>query len=501
MPAELVLRKKPLAHGFSCGAQLNHNVFAPQTIAQGVPAASFPDLEQKVKKLEPQLVRIFYNDKHAGVPFDSKAPPSEFNKRQTDKQKERWESFVRVVRMAQGAGATINVTWQGGDGSTEHAQDVSMTRFANVFAILVKLGMTRVKWATIANEPNTVPDPDAPSNITPETLSAMYRKLDKKLKEREIRRQVLLMGGDVIEGPVVAGFNRLHQPSPFNQVRWLKTMSRNLGPIIDAYSVHIYWDYFDTQKINRRLTGVMKVIRDLDKERGRTRPIRVYVTEFGTRGKDIDKEKGVDPGHFHADNGRKPRMCDTNVAAFQTAWFVIQAAQLGYSGVAKWDCYYGRYDLVRPEGSPKAPPKGNQQYFAIDKPAKGKREWRSLPAYFLLRLVTATTEEEWKPRLVDPLAGNKRVVAFQGKGKDLTIIGLHIGGKLLNTKSGVPVTYTIGGVPPNTAFQALFWNQGGGGGLVRGEKRTANARGEVTVTAPLHSVFALTTKALPANLV
>lgn len=501
MPAELVLRKKPLADGFSCGAQLNHNVFAPQTIAQGVPEASFPDLEQKVKKLEPQIVRIFYNDKHAGVPFDDKAPASDTNVRQTAKQKQRWESFVRVVRMAQDAGATINITWQGGDAHTEAARETNMTRFANVLAMLVKLGTTRLKWTTIANEPNTVPDPDAPSNITPDTLADMYSKLHEKLKERGIRRQVLLMGGDVIEGPVTQGLNRLHQPSPFNQLRWLRFMSRNLGSIIDAYAVHIYWNYDESRKINRRLTGVMKVIRQLDKERGRAKPIRVYVTEFGTRGKDRNKVAGKDPGTFHADNGSKPRICDTNVAAFQAAWFVIQAAQLGYSGVAKWDCYYGRYDLVRPEGSPLAPPKGDQQYFAIDKPAQGKRVWRPLPAYFLLRLLTATTEEEWKPRLVDPLTGNKRVVAFQGKGKDLTIIGLHIGGKLLNAKSGVPVTYTVGGVPPNTAFQALFWNQGGGGGLVRGEQRIANARGEVSVTAPLHSVFALTTKALPANLV
>ena len=41
------------------GAQFNQHVYAPITNA---PAASLPDLEAKVKALEPQLVRIFYND-------------------------------------------------------------------------------------------------------------------------------------------------------------------------------------------------------------------------------------------------------------------------------------------------------------------------------------------------------------------------------------------------------------------------------------------------------
>jgi hypothetical protein len=500
MPAELVLRKKPLAVSFAgCGVQLNHNVFAPQTIEQGVPEASFADLKNKVRKLEPQLVRIFYNDNHAGVPFDDAMPQSAVNVRQDQAHKERWDSFVSVVQLAQDAGATINITWQGGDAASDEARKTNMTRFANVLHILVKLGISRLRWVTIANEPNTVPDPDRPSNITPATLADMYRRLDHLLEERGVRKQIGLMGGDVIEGPRVAQLNRLHQPSPFNQLTWLRYMSAHLGGVIDAYSVHIYWDYFDVPKIKRRLDGVLRVIRQLDKERHLTKPMRVYVTEFGTRGKDIDKDRGIDPGRFHDADGSSMRLCETNIAAFQHAWFVLYAAQLGYAGVVKWDCYYGRYDLIR---KPKAPPKGNQQYFAIDKPPAGKREWQLLPMYFLLRLLTVTTERGWQVRVIDPSSGSKRLVAFQGAGKNLTILGLHIGGAGTNKKSSTQVSYTIGGLPPRTSFQLLLWNQGGGGGLVRMPAPiVADAGGEAKVTAPLHSVFALTTKALPAKLV
>ncbi len=499
MPAELMLRKKPLATGFACGAQLNHNVFAPQTIELGAPEPSFPDLEDKVKKLEPQLVRIFYNDHHAGVPFAEGVPASAVNARQDDAQKARWQSFLRVVQLAQDAGASINITWQGGDAASPTARDTNMTRFANVLEILAKRPIPNLRWVTIANEPNTVPDPNRPSNITPATLADMYRRLDRRLEERGIRKQIGLMGGDVIEGPRDPSQNRLHQPSPFNQLRWLRFMSANLGGIIDAYSVHIYWDYFDVPKIKRRLDGVLKVIRQLDRERHLAKPMRVFVTEFGTRGKGIDKEHGIDPGRYLGPDGGSMRLCESNIAAFQHAWFLIYAAQLGYAGVVKWDCYYGRYDLIR---KPKAPPKGNQQYFAIDKPDAGTLEWQLLPTYFLLRLVTATTERGWQPRLVDPVSGPKRLVAFQGAGKNLTILGLHIGGAGLNVKSGTQVSYSIGGLPPRSSFQLLLWNEGGGGRLVRRPAPVvADAGGVATLTAPLHSVFALTTKQLPESLV
>ena len=63
----------------------------------------------------------------------------------------------------------------------------------------------------------------------------------------------------------------------------------------------------------------------------------IFVTEFGVRGHDRPPAPGVfKPG------GRL--LSQTNVAAFQQAWFVIRSMQLGYHGTIKWDCSHGIYD-------------------------------------------------------------------------------------------------------------------------------------------------------------
>src|SRR5437899_13082693 len=40
------------------------------------------------------------------------------------------------------------------------------------------------------------------------------------------------------------------------------------------------------------------------------------------------------------------RVVDTNVNAFQHAWFNLRAAQRKFHGLAKWDAYFGKYDLA-----------------------------------------------------------------------------------------------------------------------------------------------------------
>ena len=85
MPSWLVL---PSLGGY--GAQFNQHVYAAVTPK---PAGSLPGLEEKVKALEPQLVRIFYN---------------EVQERTADQM----ASFIETVELAQQSGATINITYQ-----------------------------------------------------------------------------------------------------------------------------------------------------------------------------------------------------------------------------------------------------------------------------------------------------------------------------------------------------------------------------------------------------
>ena len=81
------------------GFQFNGHLYAPIT---NPPPGTLPDLESKVKALEPQLVRIFYNDN------------SEAN---ADRTHPEWadnlEPFKDVVALANASGASIVIHYQG----------------------------------------------------------------------------------------------------------------------------------------------------------------------------------------------------------------------------------------------------------------------------------------------------------------------------------------------------------------------------------------------------
>ena len=487
--AEFQLSNEVLVPSFGgFGVQLNHHVFAPMTVELGAPETSFPDLKRRVIDLAPQVVRIFFNNKHEGVPFDESRPPSVVNVRQTEEQKKLWKSFVDVVKLAQDAGAIINITWQGGQ-----ADETKMTRFANVLELLVRDGARNIRWATIANEPNTEPDPENPDPLTPQKLGEAYRLLDRKLTQKGIRSQIKLMGGDLIEGPENPSVSRLHEVSPHNQLAWFRHIaSSHLDDILDAYSVHIYWNYDragreGVEKFERRLREVRRVVDHLNLKKP------LFVTEFGTRGKDRNKARGVNPGNFHGPGGAKVPLSQSKIAPFQAAWFMIRAAQRRYAGMLKWDCYFAKYDL-------NPPPEGLQQFYAIGPPVPpGREKWDLLPMYHLLRLFNITTARGWKVVAVDPgERGSKHVVALKGPTGQLTLLGLDDRGASINQASKVRSTYRIGGLQKITSFRRLNWNVGGGGKLRLEERPVKVTDGVATVRdVPIHSVFALTTKKLP----
>lgn len=120
--------------------------------------------------------------------------------------------------------------------------------------------------------------------------------------------------------------------------------------------------------------------------------------------------------------------------------------------------------------------------------------------YHLLRLFNITTARGWKVRSVIPSdRRTKHLVALQGPAGQLTLFGLDERGASLNTPSKIRApTYRIGGLPKNTSFQLLHWNLGGRGGIhLRKQPVKVKADGIATITTPIHSVFALTTKELP----
>jgi hypothetical protein len=410
------------------GAQFNQQVYAA---ISGVPLARFAELERKVMQLEPQFVRIFYNDRQAASARD------------------QLESFVLTAELAQRAGATINVTWQSGGVAQP---DQSMRRFADVLAYLARSrGLTNLRWATVQNEPNS-------TKITPAQNAAMYRALDRHLTAARVREQVRLMGGDLVQA---------------NQRVWFQYMATHLADLLDAYSVHIYWDYWDTAKLTRRLTDVQRIVAGLPAS-GR-KP--VFVSEYGVRGR---RATGVPAPGTYAD-GRP--LGQTRIAAFQHAWFVLAATQLGYAGTAKWDCCFGKYD------------RGTQAYYVI---GPAKENWPLYPTYHLLRLVTATTEPGWTVVAVDKgaPARTKQMTAFAGPEGDLTILGLDTAGAALDGVSPKQIGYVVGGLPAGAKFTLVVWNRDGAGANEAVSTTTVDGAGVARVTVPLHAVFALTTKAI-----
>jgi len=410
------------------GGQFNHHVYSALSRSVGVDDSNVADMENKMRALHPQFSRIFFTPQAFADP-------------------DKMQSFVRTVQFAQSTGTDINVTWQGGT--------LQPQRFADVLLDLVRnKGITHLRWLTLQNEPNR-------TRMTPEAYEKQYRDLDPLIQS--IRGQVKYMGGDLVRGPDTG--------AP-NQQLWFQYLADHMSDLLDAYSVHIFWDYWDTEKLVERLTEVRQIV-DALPEAGR-KP--VYVSEYGVRGqRTFNGASQVDPGVW--DDGTP--MTQTNVSAFQQAWFDILAADLGYIGTSKWDSYYGKYD------------NGTQAYYMIGGPQFG---WPLYPLYNFLQLLTTTVKTGWKVVAVDSVPATSRLLAaFLGKSGQLTVVGLDTLGAQLNAGTTTNSSYTIGGFKPSRPVNLLVWNANADGLVVPRQVVQADASGVVSVTIPQHAAFVLTT--------
>jgi hypothetical protein len=413
------------------GGQFNHHVYAAISRAAGVTDDNAKDMERKMRDLQPQFSRIFFNNTAFTDP-------------------DRMQSFIRTVQLAQSTGTTINITWQGGTLSVANG---TIPKFAAVLIDLVRArGITNLRWLTLQNEPNR-------TKITMAQYEAQYRALDPYIQS--IRGQVRYMGGDLVRGPDVG---------PPNQQAWLQYMASHMADILDAYSIHVFWDYFDTQKLVDRLTEVRAIV-DALPQAGR-KPL--YVSEYGVRGlRTFNGAPAGDPGVWEEGTP----ITQTNINAFQQTWFDVLAARLGYVGTSKWDSYFGKYD------------NGTQAYYMIGSPADG---WPLYPIYNSLRLLTAAVGRGWRTVNVDSVSNDSRLLAaYVGKAGEHTVVGLDSAGAQLNTVSPAVVSYTIGGLPPSRSFQVTIWNAAGDGLVGQPAPAATDAAGVVTISVPQQAVFAL----------
>jgi hypothetical protein len=406
-------------------------VYAAISRAVGVTDDNVKDMEQKMRDLHPQFSRIFFNNTAFTDP-------------------DRMQSFIRTAQLAQSTGATINVTWQGGTLSVANG---TIPKLAAVLIDLVhNRGITNLRWLTLQNEPNR-------TRITMAQYEAQYRALDPYIQS--IRGQVKYMGGDLVRAPDVG---------PPNQQAWFQYMATKMADILDAYSIHVFWDYFDTQKLVDRLTEVRAIVNALPVA-GR-KPL--YVAEYGIRGlRTFNGVPAGDPGVW--EDGTP--MARTNINAFQHAWFDVLAAELGYVGTSKWDSYFGKYD------------NGTQAYYMIGSPTEG---WPLYPIYNSMRLLTANVGAGWRTVNVASVPSTSRLLAaYAGKAGEHTVVGLDTAGAQLNTVSPLVTSYTIGGLPPSKTFQLTIWNQAGDGLVGAPTPAATDAAGVVTISVPQQAVFAL----------
>lgn len=432
VPEFALARDRGLVGSFGgFGAQFNQHLYAKIS----GPPPGLPNLETKVVALQPQFVRIFFNT-------------SEWT------NADRMESFVRTVELAQRANAEINITWQG---STFEFAMRNMARFADVVEGLLQKRAGESLWVTLFNEPNT-------TQRTLTEYEQVHRLLDRELRARGVRGRVHFMGGDLIRSTV--------GPS---QADWFRYMASHMGDLLDAWSVHVYWDFWDSAKIDTRLLGEVRTIFSTIPAEQR-RPL--YITEFGVRGLEgFEGETSFEPGFWPDGTG----MSETNTAAFQQAWFNIRAAQLGYTATVKWDAYPAKYDA------------GTQDHAAIGPGAAG---WPTRPVYHVLQLMSLTT----KPRggsIVDvvPSAGAdpaKLLTAYVSPASDVTILGLDMDGGAIAKTSHVPVSYSLGGLPPSTPFRLLVWNGDSSGRNMDARFIDSGPEGVLEFAVPLDAVFALT---------
>jgi hypothetical protein len=401
------------------------------------PPPDVAGLEAKVLTLQPPWVRIFFNTSEWLFP-------------------DRLVSFERTVALAHRAQAQINITWQGSSFAFAMA---NMGRFADELARLLQDPSISSLWVTLFNEPNS-------STITLSQYEQVYRELAAQLVARGVRERIHFMGGDLVG-----------TTSPLGQSQddWFRYMAGHMGDLLDAWSVHVYWDFWDAGKIDRRLlTEVRTIFSSIPAEQRRP----LYVTEFGVRG--VQTFEGeTNPQPYLWPDGTP--MADTTMTAFQQAWFMLRAAQLSYQATVLWDLYSAKYD------------NGTQDYSAI---GPGSEGWPLRPAYRLLQLLTATTQPGGGQIVeVVPSPGadpSKLVTAYISPAANITILGLDTEGGLLAATAADPVPYSIGGLPPNTLFRLLLWNADGTGTNKEIGFLDSGPAGTLQFSVPLHAVFALT---------
>jgi hypothetical protein len=350
------------------------------------------------------------------------------------------ESFDRVVKLAQDAGATVNLTlWYGFWKTPEK----SAADFADVLKELIdQEHLTAIQYVTLGNEVNS-----SEYKIPMESYNRTYLALGRELKRAGLSDRVKIISGDLVST---------------DQEKWFADLGTNLSAISGGYSMHMYWDYWDTPKLLWRIDGTQHVASTLPV--AEQRPL--YITEFGVRGHEAFGEHGHEPGKFV--DGTP--ISDTPIPAVQNAWAMIEALNRGYVATSEWECFDAWYD----------------QYMNYGLLAGVDTGWRIRPAYHMLQLFTHTTEPGWRAVKVSGAEKGIAVAATKDGNGEMTVYVLN------HTTEAMPVR--IGSLGTSQKFFVSAWNSDGRSGIDSEGVVKSDERGGITRWIPGMCLEAITTR-------
>ena len=408
------------------GAQFNPYLYASPNWGADVNEQNVRDLERKLLDLRPQHVRIFFAMEWWDGRRDSIAKDDPRIK----------ESFLRTAKLAQRCGATINLTYWHGPWPDPQKQ---AARFADVVKELrERHELTSIRYVTLQNEPNL-------HKFDIAKLTAIYRGFDTRARQIGLRDQIQLIGGDLVQN---------------DQKQWFAGLAEH-QPFLDGYGVHVYWDYWDTAKLLRRVSEIPPIVAALPPPHNR-KPI--YVTEFGVRGK-RDKP-ATEPG-LYAPDGRF--ISDVPLQGMQIAWFMMEAINRGYVATVQWDAYTAWYD----------------RYMHYGIIGGAKNGWPLRPAYHVLRMFAHTTQPAWRAVRVEGRADEVLAAATRGDDGGMSVY-------VLNRAAEVRVI-ALRGLPPGKPPSQLTWNGDGDGRLAATRLPAALEGGDVLLRLAPNSVICTTT--------
>jgi hypothetical protein len=455
------------------GAQMNSNLYTSLSNASkgwiNKPPQDVANVEAKIKNMKPGLSRIFLSPNNYVTGNES-----------------LMDSFYKTVELAQAAGARVNVTWwflRQPSPTTCSNQPActqqDMQNFAGTLIDLVKNhGITAIQEVTIQNEADSVGwlnnIINKQYNISP-IYNQAYRQLDASLRAAGIRNQIKFVGGDLVLN---------------GQMPWFTYMAQNMDDVLDGWSVHIYWNYWDPGYLLSRLSGILDDMTILQGQGLNTKPLSI--TEYGVRGlnklngnsiQDVNPYRNgalttTDAGYYQNSDGTLTPISQTNIAAFQQAQFNLQAVNDGFIGFSKWDSYRAQYDF------------GYQDYSLIGylfNPAAGQDRWPLRPSYYMEWLMANTTGQHWQTLGFHGSSGATLIAPFRGPNGSLTVLAM--------STDGAAASFTIGDLPANTVFHILVWNGDGSGKVTAAADVNSGSTGTISASAAAGSVVALTTVA------